>query len=91
MTDNEKIFDFKVCPWCGSEYRDRQVVKVQCDIAGPHILFVHCDGCGVIYRVERVISWRAEKVAGEKSPSQEVAEFLEDRNSRIEKARPTNH
>jgi hypothetical protein len=63
MTNNEKIFNFKVCPWCGAAHRDRQVVKVVCDEAGPHILFVQCSGCGITYRVERVVSWQASTIA----------------------------
>jgi methionyl-tRNA synthetase len=82
-----RLFDFKVCPWCGVGYRDRQVLKVECDEGGPCRLYLQCDKCGVVYKVERVISWRAEKVTGEEPVSQEVAEFFEDRERRINKAR----
>jgi len=82
-----KPFDFTACPWCGGGYRDRQILKVECDEGGPCRLYLQCDRCGVVYKVERVISWRAERIASGESPSQEVAEFFEDWERRISKAR----
>jgi hypothetical protein len=86
VTSETKPFDFKQCPWCGGGYRDRQVLKVECDNGGPCRLFLRCD-CGTVYKVERVISWRAEKVTGEEPVSQEIADFFEDWEKRISKAR----
>ena len=80
-------FDFKVCPFCGADYKDGQVLKVVNDQLGPCRLFIHCDQCGTTYSAERQIVWQVEKVADGKPLSQEVAEFLEDRTERIEKAR----
>jgi hypothetical protein len=37
--------------------------------------------------VERVIFWRAERIASGESPSQEVTEFFEDWERRINEAR----
>ena len=76
MAENIEIknFDFKVCPWCGAEYKDRQVLRAQSDDAGPHILFVQCDGCETVYTVQRLIRWRAWKVINGKPLSRkEVA------------------
>jgi methionyl-tRNA synthetase len=67
METEARQFSFRQCPWCGAAYRDRQVVKVVCDEAGPHILFVQCDGCGITYQVERVISWQAKTITKTKA------------------------
>jgi methionyl-tRNA synthetase len=82
-----KEFTFETCPWCNSSYRDRQVLKVECDEGGPCRLYLQCDRCGVVYKVERVIFWRAERIASGESPGQEVAEFFEDWERRINEAR----
>jgi hypothetical protein len=76
-------FSFEACPWCGAEFEDSQVVKVQCDSTGPHTLFVQCEGCGVYYKTERGVPWRAEKVTGAKSLRQEIDDFLADRERLI--------
>jgi uncharacterized C2H2 Zn-finger protein len=82
-----KPFDFSACPWCGGGYRNRQVLKVECDEGGPCRLYLQCDRCGVVYKVERVISWKATKATGGEHPSQEVGKFLEERAERVERAR----
>lgn len=87
METETREFSFETCPFCGCQYRDCHVVKVQSDHLGPCRLFLECDGCGTVYVVERVVSWQARKVASGKPLSQEVAEFLADRTERIVKAR----
>jgi len=82
-----RLFDFRVCPWCGGGYRDRQVLEVECDEGGPCRLYLQCDGCGTVYAVHRRITWEAKKVTGGEPRSQEVAEFFEDRERRINEAR----
>lgn len=87
METETREFSFETCPWCGYQYRDSHVLKVQSDHIGPRRLFLQCDGCGTVYVAERVVSWQARKVASGKPLRQEIAEFLTDREKRIKRAK----
>jgi uncharacterized Zn finger protein len=61
-----KKFDFSKCPWCGEPYDDPLVTKVIADVGS---LSVRCSACGTVYRVEKVVSWRAVRLIGSKTAS----------------------
>lgn len=81
-------FNWRECPFCDSNF-DRQCEicsVVKADELGIQAVSVKCLSCGTVYNVERIISWRARKVASGKPSSQEVAEFLADRERRLVEA-----
>ncbi len=88
-----KEFDFDFCPWCGAEYKDSPILKVQPDQVSIGHVFLECDSCGMVYRVNRKVVWEAERIATEKPLSQEVGDFLGDWQERIMKTRQkaSNH
>jgi len=81
-----KPFDFSACPFCG------EPLDMKADFyPGHYSLRGHvfkCHSCQTVYEVTPVIiGYEARKATGGEPPSQEVAEFFEDRERRINKAR----
>ncbi len=85
---NAKGFNWRECPFCGCTFERRCDIcgVVKTDDLGVRDIKVQCRSCGVVYIVERVISWQARKVASGKPLSQEVDEFLVDRERRLVEA-----
>jgi hypothetical protein len=67
---NGRVFDFKTCPWCGCIYQDSEIGHVYSDRGDIHRLVIRCDGCGMIYGVERKATWLAKKIRVAGSPQE---------------------
>ena len=71
---NVREFDFKTCPWCDSIYQDSEIGHVYSDRGDIHHLVIRCDGCGMVYSVERKITWLAKRIRVAGSPQERFCE-----------------
>jgi len=71
---DDRVFDFKICPWCGTIYQDSQIGHVYSDHGDVHHLVIRCDGCGMVYSVERNTTWLAKRIRVAGSPQEGSSE-----------------
>ena len=57
-----RVFDFQTCPWCDCIYQDSEIGHVYSDHGDIYSLLIRCDGCGMVYSVERKITWLAKRI-----------------------------
>jgi DNA-directed RNA polymerase subunit RPC12/RpoP len=49
------------CPYCGAPGAGAFTRVEEQDDAGPSKILYKCNGCGMFYTAERVITWRVKK------------------------------
>ena len=68
---NGRVFNFKTCPWCDCIYNDSEIGHVYSDHGDIYSLLIRCDGCGMVYSVERKATWLAKRIRVAGSPQED--------------------